>query len=194
MRRKEREEFMRVTRRTFLKVTGAAAVTVGIGFDLAPVRAHAAQLKTRFTKETTTICPYCGVGCGIIVSTRHGKVVNTEGDPDHPINRGALCPKGGSLIQISRNENRLTVPLYRAPYATGWKPVSWDWALDRIAHNVKKTRDKSFMLKNDKGQTVNRTETLASIGSSALDNEECFIYQKFLRSLGLVYIEHQARI
>ncbi len=185
---------MRMTRRSFLKVSGAAVVTAGIGVNLDPVKAHAATLKTRFAKETTTICPYCGVGCGIIVSTRNGKVVNTEGDPDHPINRGALCPKGGSLIQITRNKNRLDAPLYRAPYATEWKPVSWDWALDKIAHNIKKSRDKSFMLKNSKGQTVNRIETIASVGSSALDNEECFIYQKFLRSLGLVYVEHQARI
>jgi formate dehydrogenase major subunit len=92
------------------------------------------------------------------------------------------------------NESRLTKPLYRAPYESEWKEVSWEWALDRIASNVKKSRDKSFRLINDKGQWVNRTEGIASVGSAALDNEECFLYQKFLRGLGLVYIEHQARI
>jgi len=122
--------------------------------------------------------------------------VNTEGDPDHPINEGSLCPKGGSLAQLSydANKNRLTKPLYRAPYAKEWKEVSWEWALDKIANNIKTTRDASFMAKNEKGQAVNRTDAIASVGSAAMDNEECYIYQKFLRALGLVYIEHQARI
>ena len=128
------------------------------------------------------------------MSTRDGKVVNTEGDPDSPINRGSLCSKGGSIYQMVNNENRLDKPLYRAPFAAEWKEVEWGWALDKIARNIKKSRDASFVEKNEKGQIVNRTEGIASIGSAALDNEECFTYQKFLRGLGLVYIEHQARI
>jgi formate dehydrogenase major subunit len=136
------------------------------------------------------------VGCSIIVSTtNYGKVINTEGDPESPINAGALCSKGSSLIQMSTaNPNRLQKPRYRAPYESEWKEVSWEWALDKIAKNVKTSRDKSFRLINDKGQSVNRTEGIASVGSAALDNEECYLYQKFLRGLGLVYIEHQARI
>jgi len=185
---------MQVSRRSFLKLSGGAVAAGSVGLSLKPVRAYAAPLKIRYAKETTTICPYCAVGCGIIVSTRNGKVINTEGDPDHPINQGALCSKGGSIAQLSVNKNRLDKPLYRAPFSKEWKAVSWDWALDKIAKNIKKSRDKDFSLQNQKGQTVNRTTAIASVGSAALDNEECFIYQKFLRSLGLVYIEHQARI
>ncbi|ABC78244.1 formate dehydrogenase major subunit [Syntrophus aciditrophicus SB] len=183
-----------VNRRGFLKISGAVLAASGLGISLKPVSAYAQPLKIQYAKETTTICPYCSVGCSIIVSTRKGKVVNTEGDPDSPINRGSLCTKGGSIYQMANNENRLGKPLYRAPYATEWKEVDWEWALERIAKNVKTSRDKSFRAANDKGELVNRTEGIASVGSAAIDNEECFVYQKFLRGLGLVYIEHQARI
>ena len=185
---------MDVSRRGFLKISGTALMASGLGISLKPVAAHAQPLKIKYAKETTTICPYCAVGCGIIVSTRNGKVINTEGDPDHPVNKGSLCSKGGSIYQLSVNKNRMDKVLYRAPYATEWKEVSWEWAIDRIAHNVKESRDKSFEKRNKKGQVVNRTMGIASVGSAAMDNEECFIYQKFLRGLGLVYIEHQARI
>jgi len=187
---------MHVTRRSFLKITGTVLATSGIGISIKPVAAYAKPLKIKYAKETTTVCPYCSVGCSIIVSTtNYGKVLNAEGDPDSPINAGALCSKGSSLYQVSaNNSNRLGKPLYRAPYASDWKEVSWEWALYKIAGNVKKSRDTSFRLINDKGQTVNRTEGIASVGSAALDNEECYLYQKFLRGLGLVYIEHQARI
>ncbi len=185
---------MNFTRRGFLKISGATALAGGLGLTLKPDTVHAQPPKIAYTKETTTICPYCAVGCGIIVHTRDGKVVNTEGDPDHPINQGSLCPKGSSLYQLSDNRNRLTKPLYRAPNAKEWKEVSWEWALDKIAENIKTARDASFMQKNEKGETVNRTDAIASVGSAAMDNEECYLYQKFLRSLGLVYIEHQARI
>jgi formate dehydrogenase major subunit len=136
------------------------------------------------------------VGCGAIVSTSQatGRVINIEGDPDHVINRGALCSKGSSLYQLAENKNRLTQPMYRAPGAKQWKPVSWEWALDTIAQRVKATRDASFTARNAKGDQVNRTEAIASVGSAALDNEECWIYQALLRAMGLVYIEHQARI
>lgn len=185
---------MEVTRRGFLKISGATALAGGLGVPLFPKAAQAQPLKIVYTKETTTICPYCAVGCGIIVHTREGKVVNAEGDPDHPINQGSLCPKGASLYQLSDNSNRLTKPLYRAPNTKEWKEVSWDWALDKIAGNIQATRNASFMQKNEKGEVVNRTDAIASVGSAALDNEECYVYQKFLRGLGLVYIEHQARI
>ena len=185
---------MDVSRRGFLKISGAVLAASGIGVSLKPVSAHAQPLKVKYAKETTTICPYCSVGCSIIVSAREGKVINTEGDPDSPINRGSLCSKGGSIYQMAVNENRLGKPLYREPFATEWKEVEWEWALDKIAKNVKKSRDASFKFKNDKSETVNRTEGIASVGSAAMDLEECFTYQKFLRGLGLVYIEHQARI
>lgn len=185
---------MDVSRRGFLKISGAVLSASGLGVSLKPVSAYAQPLKIKYARETTTICPYCSVGCSIIVSTRNGKVVNTEGDPDSPINQGSLCSKGGSIYQMAVNKNRLTKPLYRAPYATEWKEVDWEWALDRIAAQIKKSRDASFQVRNGRGQIVNRTEGIASVGSAAMDNEECFLYQKFLRALGLVYIEHQARI
>ena len=191
---------MKLTRRQFIKLTGATAAGVmalGLGIDLKPIKAHAQTLKIRYAKETTSICCYCAVGCGVIVHTGKagaGKVINIEGDPDHPINEGALCSKGAGLSQLVNNENRITTPLYRAPYSTRWQKVSWDWALWQIALRVKKSRDASFTARNEKGQVVNRTNGIAHVGSAALDNEECWLIQAMMRALGLVYIEHQARI
>jgi formate dehydrogenase major subunit len=189
---------MGVTRRTFLKLSGATAagtVVGGLGFDLSPMESYAQELRIKGAKETTTICCYCSVGCGLIIHTdSKGKVINSEGDPDHPINEGALCAKGSALYQIAVNDSRLKKVRYRAPYSAGWKEVPWEWALDKIAANIKKSRDASFIMNNAAGRVVNRTNGIASVGSVALDNEECWLYQKFLRSLGLIYIEHQARI
>ncbi len=191
---------MELNRRDFIKITGATAAGVavsGLGFDLKPVKAYAGMLKTQYAKETTSICCYCAVGCGTIVHTSNrgdGRVMNIEGDPDHVINQGALCPKGSAIKQLTENENRLTEPMYRAPNSDRWQAVSWDWALSQITDRVKKTRDADFETTNAKGQTVNRTTRIASVGSAAMDNEECWIYQTLMRSLGLVYIEHQARI
>jgi formate dehydrogenase major subunit len=191
---------MKVTRREFFKITGASAAGVailGLGLDLKPIKSHAQTMKIRFARETTSICPYCAVGCGAIVHAGEagaGKVINIEGDPDHPINEGTLCSKGAALSQLVNNENRVTAPLYRKPYSTTWREVSWDWALWTIAKRIKDSRDASFTEKNTKGQVVNRTNGLAHVGSAALDNEECWMVQAMMRALGLVYIEHQARI
>jgi formate dehydrogenase major subunit len=183
-----------------MQVSGATAAGLAVsslGFDLSPVKSHAQMLKTKYANETTTICPYCAVGCGAIVHTSKkgdGRVINIEGDPGHVISRGSLCSKGAALSGLSENKNRLLEPMYRAPGANEWKTVSWDWALTEIAKRVKKTRDATFTSKNKKGQVVSRTTQIASVGSAALDNEECWIYQALMRALGLVYIEHQARI
>jgi len=191
---------MHVTRREFIQITGATAAGLavsGLGFDLSPVKSHAQMIKTKYAKESTTICCYCAVGCGAIVHTSikgDGRVINIEGDPDHVINRGTLCSKGASLAQLTENELRLTEPMYRAPFSTEWKKVSWDWALTQIAKRVKATRDATFENKNAKGQVVNRTGGIASVGSAAMDNEECWLYQALMRAIGLAYIEHQARI
>jgi formate dehydrogenase major subunit len=186
---------MEISRRNFLKFSGGAVAAGAVGVDLAaPGEAKAAELPIKGAKATTTICPYCAVGCGMIVHTKNGKVINTEGDPEHPINEGTLCSKGAALYQWINNPTRLTKPRYRAPGSKEWEEVGWDWTLDELAKRIKKTRDETFMLKNSKGQVVNRTDGIASVGSAALDNEECYILQKWLRSLGLVYIEHQARI
>jgi formate dehydrogenase major subunit len=191
---------MKITRREFIKFTGFAAASatlfsLGIDFNK-EIFAQAKASKISMAKETVTICPYCAVGCGIICHTSlvTGKIINTEGDPDHPINRGSLCSKGASLFQMVNNSNRISKPLYRAPYSDKWKEVTWDWALNQIAKRVKDTRDKYFIKKDENGNIVNRVEAIAHIGSAALDNEECYLIQQMMRGLGLVYIEHQARI
>ena len=198
---------MSVTRRDFFKITGSSVLALG-----APALSEASERKSKIVgaTETRTICPYCSVGCGIIVHTKDGKVVNAEGDPDHPINEGTLCPKGASITQLVNNDLRVKKPMYRAPGASEWKEVEWDWTIDQIARKVKDTRDRTFKLTSkskvkekqpdgtdkevEKEFTVNRTDAIAHIGSAALDNEECYLLQKMMRSWGLVYIEHQARI
>jgi formate dehydrogenase major subunit len=201
---------MTVSRRDFLKLTGGTLALSTVGVALSPEEAAAQELRIKGAKQTTTVCPYCSVGCSILIHTRDGKVINVEGDPDGPINEGSLCPKGASLFQMANNETRLRKPQYRAPGATEWKEVEWDWALNQIARKVKDSRDKSFKTtsKNkvkvtkpdgtqvmvEKDFTVNRTDGIAHIGSAAMDNEECYIMQKLVRSWGLAYIEHQARI
>ena len=191
---------MALTRRKFLQLTGSACVGVafgGCGFDAGPIMHHSQGLNLKNVRESKTICPYCSVGCGAIVHTRldgDRRTLKIEGDPDHVINRGSLCSKGSGMYQFVENENRLTQPMYRAPYSKEWKTVSWEWALDQIANRIKKTRDAGFIHKNDAGDVVNRVTSMASMGSAALDNEECWLYQTFLRAVGLVYIEHQARL
>lgn len=200
---------MAMSRREFFKTSGAGLAAGLLGFSLDPVEAKAQEFSLRYAKETTTICPYCAVGCGMIVHTLGGNLVNVEGDPDHPISEGSLCPKGSSILQLRDNKARVTKPMYRAAGAKEWKTVEWDWALDAIARKVKTTRDATFVAKSrikvkekagDKEiekeveSVVNRTMGIAHVGSAALDNEECYLLQKFLRGLGLVAIEHQARI
>ncbi len=189
---------MALTRREFLKWSGtasAAAAALCLGFDLKSVKSYAAELKILKAKETTTICPYCAVGCGLIVHTKKsGKLLNTEGDPDHPINEGALCAKGAGLYQMTVNRSRMNIPLYRAPESDEWEEIEWEEAIEMIAERVKKTRDATLTQKNAEGQVVNRTTGIAHVGSAALDNEECWLLQAVMRALGLVYIEHQARI
>jgi anaerobic selenocysteine-containing dehydrogenase len=180
------------TRRQFLKglTTGAVAIGALTQAGCAPA---IPPLKTRGATNTTTVCPFCGVGCGQVVSTRNGKVINIEGDPGHPISEGTLCSKGASAIQVVNNPRRLQKVLYRKPHGTAWEEKSWDWALERIAARVKETRDKTFKTSID-GKVVNRTEAIACLGGSALDNEEAYLLVKLMRALGLVYIEHQARL
>lgn len=186
---------MKVTRREFLAFSGAASVGLAFGsLGVKPAHGFFGGFKLSFAKETTTICPYCAVGCGIICHSKRGKVINTEGDPDHPINRGSLCAKGAAVYQWANNDSRVLKPLYRAPGSDKWETVSWDKALDMIAQRVKASRDAGFTRVNRKGQVVNRTDSIAHVGSAALDNEECWLLQAMMRALGLVYIEHQARI
>src|SRR4051794_15180233 len=193
---------MNVTRRDFLKTTlaGGAGVSA-FGFSLAPVYAQTQALKIARTSETRSTCPYCSVSCGVIIHTLSDKaknatpqVVHVEGDPDHPINRGTLCPKGASLEQDILNSRRLIKPQVRRPGATDWQDISWDDAIDEIARLIKKTRDETFIEKDAQGHTVNRCEGIAWAGGCTDTNELNYLAVKAMRSLGVVYFETQARV
>ena len=185
-------ETPRPTRRQFLK--GLTTGTVAIGaLTQAGCGPAIPPLKTRGATATTTVCPFCGVGCGQVVSTRAGKVIHIEGDPGHPISEGTLCSKGAAGIQVVNNSRRLQKVLYRKPNGVKWEEKSWDWAFERIAARVKETRDKTFKATVD-GKITNRTEAIACLDGSALDNEEAYPLAKLMRALGLVYLEHQARL
>jgi formate dehydrogenase major subunit len=195
---------MKVTRRKFLVGSGALVgglALSSLGIDLSSVIAYAEEMKkidkVKSAKQTTSVCCYCSVGCGLICSTdtKTGKIINIEGDPEHPVNEGTLCAKGAAIYQTSAaNEHRLTKVLYRAPKSDKWQEKSWDWAITEIAKRIKKTRDAGFIEKNSKGQVVNRLENIAHMGSSNLDNEECWLITAMVRSMGLVFIDHQARV
>ncbi len=186
-----------VTRRQFLKLsaaTGLGATSVALGAQVSSAGDDLPPGKMIRGKQTTTICPYCATGCGFVVTSEDGKVVNIEGDPDHPINRGAACAKGAALAQLSNNPRRLGKVLYRASGARDWQEKEWDWAIGEIAKRLKATRDATWTAKDEQGRVVNRTEGLASLGGAALDNEECYALVKAMRGLGLTRIEHQARV
>lgn len=130
----------------------------------------------------------------MLVTSAGGRVLNVEGDPDHPINQGAMCSKSAALVQVANNERRLSKVLYRAPGAAAWEEKDWDFAIGRIASNIKATRDATFRRQDADGQVVNRAEGIACMGGASLDNEECYTYSKLARAMGVVYLEHQARI
>lgn len=206
-----------ISRRDFLKTSGAVG-----GASLLPSGAEAGtEAAPTFPLhkpigEVPTICTYCAVGCGQLVGVQNGRVVGIEGDPDHPINRGRLCSKGLAARQIESMEEgrqfsgeeprgfkpdalktpprRLTRVLYRAPGGDRWEEKSWGWALDQIADRMKATRDGHWIARNAAGNEVNRTEALACLGGAQNTNEECYLLAKAMRSLGVVYLEHQARI
>jgi len=192
---------MELTRRSFLKLSGASTA----GFVLLKGGDWKQQLSSspiplhKQIGETTTICCYCSVGCGAVAAVENGELVNIEGDPDHPINQGSLCPKGQAIIQIHQvdgkiNKQRLTKPLYRAPGASDWEEKSWEEAIDMIAQRIKSTRDQYFITQDANGKTVNRCEAIAQLGGGELDNEECYLAVKMARALGIVYVEHCARL
>jgi len=189
-------------RRTFLKGSAAAVGgAVALGVDLRRARAEMREFKISRTTETRSICPYCAVSCGVIIHTLGDKaknvapsVVHVEGDPDAPINRGTLCPKGSTLKDDINNPNRLMTPKVRRPGSDHWEEITWDEAIAKIARHVKGSRDRTFVAKNAKGQTVNRTPGIAMIGGCTDTNEFNFLQWKFITALGIPYRDSQARV
>jgi formate dehydrogenase major subunit len=189
-------------RRTFLKGSAAAVGgAVALGFDLKQARAEMRELKIARTTETRSTCPYCAVSCGVIIHTLGDKaknvlphVVYVEGDPDHPINRGTLCPKGATLKADIDNPKRILKPKVRRPGSAKWEDISWDEAIAKIARHIKDTRDKTFVAKNAKGQLVNRTPGIAMIGGCTDTNEFNYLQWKFITALGIPYRDSQARV
>ena len=193
---------MNATRRDFLKVSALAGTGLSLfGFDLTPAYAQVRALKIARATETRSTCPYCSVSCGVLIYTIGDKaknvtpqVIHVEGDPDHPINRGTLCPKGASLEQDILNPRRLLKPQVRRPGSYQWEDIGWDQAIDEIAHRVKKTRDDHWEVDSSKGLRVNRTLSMAHLGGATLDNEENYLIKKLFTALGAIQIENQARI
>jgi len=191
---------MKLTRRGFLKA-GAVGGGVALGFDLNEARAEMREFKIARTTETRSTCPYCSVSCGVIIHTLGDKaknatpaVVHVEGDPDHPINRGTLCPKGITLKQDIHHAQRLTKPMVRRPGSDKWEDISWDDAIAGIAKHVKETRDRCFIAKNAKGEVVNRNPGMVVIGGCTDTNEFALLQAKANASWGVVYRDTQARV
>ncbi|HEV2720040.1 MAG TPA: molybdopterin-dependent oxidoreductase [Thermoanaerobaculia bacterium] len=191
---------MEVTRRGFLKATTVGGA-VALGFDVSKARAEMRAMKISRTTETRSICPYCAVSCGVIIHTLGDKsknatasVVHVEGDPDSPISRGSLCPKGITLKDDITHKGRLTKPMVRRPGSDKWEDISWDDAIAKIARNIKTTRDKTFVATNAKGQVVNRTPGIAWIGGCTDTNEFNYLQWKAICGLGVPYRDSQARV
>ena len=195
---------MQVTRRQFVKYAAGglgASSLAALGFSPKPALAEVRQFKLAHASETRNTCPYCAVGCGVILyslgdrsKNAKSEVIHVEGDPDHPVNRGTLCPKGAALLDFVHSPNRLKHPEYRGPGETQFKKVTWEWAVERIARLMKEDRDKNFTAKNDKGVTVNRWTTVGFLAASASSNESGYLTHKILRSVGMTAIDNQARV
>lgn len=195
---------MQINRRQFFKLSaatlGSSSIAV-MGFMPAQALAEVRQFKLARTTETRNTCPYCSVACGLIMYSLGDKaknakseIIHIEGDPDHPVSRGSLCPKGAGLLGFVHSESRVTFPEYRAPGSNAWMRVTWDWALERIAKLMKEDRDRHFIAKNEAGQTVNRWPTVGFLAASAASNEAGYLTHKVLRSLGFVVLDNQARV
>jgi formate dehydrogenase major subunit len=191
------------SRRQFLRGAGLATGALsGLGLNLSQARAASKAIRLEGAREFASVCPYCAVGCGQIVSVRDGQIVNIEGNPDSPINQGTLCPKGSATYQLVVNPNRLTKVKYRPPFATDWQEKPLDWAMDRIAQRLKETRDATFQETwsgpGPDGKPVtkkaNHSLAIASLGGATMDNEWNYAHLKMWRALGLIWLENQARI
>jgi formate dehydrogenase major subunit len=195
---------MEISRRGLLAGSGAfvgASTLTALGFSPAAAQSAVRPFKLERTTETRNTCPYCSVSCGLIIyslgdraKNTRGSIIHIEGDPDHPVNRGTLCPKGAALLDFVHAKTRLRHPDYRAPGSDRWQQVSWDWAIERIARLVKDDRDKNFIIRNAEGQLVNRWLSTGFLAASATTNETAFLTYKVVRALGMVAFDNQARV
>jgi formate dehydrogenase major subunit len=195
---------MDFTRRQFMKLSASgigATSLAALGFAPDRVLADVREFKLAHTSQTRNTCPYCSVSCGVIMyglgdrsKNARTKLIHIEGDPDHPVNRGTLCPKGAALLDFVNSPNRLKWPEYRAAGSDRWERVTWDWALDRIARLMKEDRDRNFVEKNEAGLTVNRWPTLGLLAASASSNESGYLTHKAFRAMGVVAVDNQARV
>lgn len=195
---------MDVSRRQFFKLSAASlggSTLAAVGFSPTEALAEVRAFKLERTTETRNTCPYCSVACGIILyglgdkaKNAKAEIIHIEGDPDHPVSRGSLCPKGAGLLDFVHSQSRVTFPEYRAPGSKTWTRVTWDWALERIAGLIKEDRDRNFTASNDKGQTVNRWTGMGFLAASAASNEAGYLTHKVLRALGIVVLDNQARV
>ena len=199
------EDIMRYTRRQFIKISSAGlAGSSMIKFGLGPTKealAEVRQYKLQKAKEVRNTCTYCSVGCGLLIYSQgdgsmnaRESIIHIEGDPDHPVNRGTLCPKGAGLLDFVHSESRLRYPEYRKPGAKEWQRISWDEAISRIATLMKKDRDANFIAKNEQGETVNRWLSTGFLAASAASNEAGYLTHKIVRSLGILAFDNQARV
>ncbi len=190
---------MGLNRRAWLKVAtgGGLGLALSDVVDAKELRRAASAMKLQGTKEITTACNFCSVGCGIVCHVRDGKLVHLDGDPDHVINGGALCSKGSAMAATHASDQRLKVPLHRALGATEWREISWDEALEKLARKLKETRDASWIATEKVGDVevpVNRTDAIGFLGGAQNTNEECYLLSKMARLLGTHLVEHQARL
>jgi formate dehydrogenase major subunit len=207
-----RNVMVSVTRRQFLRFSAVSAAGVSaaglsasslaiLGFSATEVLAEVREYKLARTTETRNTCPYCSVGCGLLMYSLGDKaknapaeIIHIEGDPDHPVNRGTLCPKGAGLLDFVHSPNRLKYPEYRAPGSDKFVRISWDDAFDRIARLMKNDRDQNFIAKNADGATVNRWLSTGFLAASASSNESGYLTHKVVRSLGILAFDNQARV
>ena len=188
---------MKFTRRELLKITGAGAGAItlgGLGINYLVTESYAKDLKIKGAKEVRSICPFCAVSCRFIAHVKGGQVVSTEGDPGYPISEGSLCAKGATMNSMVNSDHRVLKPLYRAPYSEKWEEKSWTWMIENLAKKIKETRDQTFKVKNAEGHVVNRLESMFHMGSSQMSNEEASVVVQAMRAMGIVYMDHQARI
>ena len=193
-----------LTRRQLLKVGASTAglalvpFTNPLGFDLRSAKKIQTEFRLAGAKEVHSLCPYCAVGCSLIAYTKevNGKtqLLQIEGDPDSPVNEGRLCPKGATAMQLATSSRRVDKPLYRAPGSSKWEEKSWDFMLDKLAQNIKASRDNTFVAQDANGNVVNRTEGVAFAGGAAFTSEEGYFATKVMRTLGIVHLEQQARV